>query len=499
MKRKHYRPSVYRMNIIETQRENIRRDNNTAQTDLMGMLETMDKSTTELIIQESLHGDLDLSYLGEHGFIHIRAIEFAEGEITGIKNIPESVKKLVCCKNLLSSIENLPSQVEEIDLEYNYLSRFDGSGLDHLITLCLSNNKLVEIEHLPKVLEELYMDNNEVKFIDLMDTIKLRVLHASNNPMLVLEHVPESLVDLKCENSPFVTVDEVGGDPSENVRDANAQNLNYLESLTEYFKLKSKYETDAHELRKKTYKEAATKAIGKKLLKQVKPKCVNCKRPVGTIFQLKDERYVALCGDPNAQTKCNLDIQLYRGGFSAMEYMLYLYKEQVEILKENIVREKLNVLFSYVHESTASKMFKKTMEDYNYDSSMYKELYDTYHQMYFDEERKRQIAEKIEKIDGLVKNVKHATDDYLQNKNRETLRDAMKMQIRDVEPEIENLRRLKYELMEMNNMVNVGGSPMNPELMILCSLFQKDVALSKLDYTFGEKPRVIKFMTRGKK
>jgi hypothetical protein len=171
----------------------------------------------------------------------------------------------------------------------------------------------------------------------------------------------------------------------------------------------------------------------------------------------------------------------------------------VEILKENIVREKLNVLFSYVHESTASKMFKKTMEDYNYDSSMYKELYDTYHQMYFDEERKRQIAEKIEKIDGLVKNVKHATDDYLQNKNRETLRDAVKMQIRDVEPEIENLRRLKYEVMEMNNMVNVGGSPMNPELLVLCSLFQKDVALSKLDYTFGEKPRVIQFMTRGKK
>ena len=487
------------MNIIETQRENIRRDNNTAQTDLMGMLETMEKSTAELIIQETLHGDLDLSYLGERGFIHIRTIEFAEGEITGIKNIPESVKKLVCCKNLLSSIENLPSQVEELDLDHNYLSRFDGAGLAHLRTLCLSNNKLVEIENLPKDIEELYIDNNQVKFIDFIDTVKLRVLHASNNPMLVLEHVPESLVDLKCENSPFVTVDEGSGDPAENVREANTQKLDYLESLNDYFKLKSKYETDAHDLRKKVYKESATKAIGKKLLKQVKPKCVNCKRPVGSIFELKDERYVALCGDPNAQTKCNLDIQIYRGGFSGADLFLYLFKEQVEKHKENIVREKLNVLFSYVHESTASKNFKKAMEDYNYDSSMYKELYDNYHAMYFDEGRKQQIAEKIEKIDGLLKNVKHATDEYLQTNNRETLRDAMKMQIRDVEPEIENLRRLKYELMEMNNVAYEGGSPMNPELFVLCSLFQKDVALSKLDYTFGEKPRVIKFMTRSKK
>jgi hypothetical protein len=50
--------------------------------------------------------------------------------------------------------------------------------------------------------------------------------------------------------------------------------------------------------------------------------------------------------------------------------------------------------------------------------------------------------------------------------------------------------------MEMDNAISMGGNPMNPEKVIECSLVQKDVALSKIEYTFGEPARVVKFSAK---
>ena len=51
-------------------------------------------------------------------------------------------------------------------------------------------------------------------------------------------------------------------------------------------------------------------------------------------------------------------------------------------------------------------------------------------------------------------------------------------------PEILNLRRLHYEVMEMDS------SNENEQI-----LFQHEVELSKLDYLWGEEPRVIAYQT----
>ena len=54
--------------------------------------------------------------------------------------------------------------------------------------------------------------------------------------------------------------------------------------------------------------------VAKKLL-EIKPKCINCKRPVGTTFSAgkKDDRYTVTCGDPNPGTRCKLDIVIFNG------------------------------------------------------------------------------------------------------------------------------------------------------------------------------------------
>jgi hypothetical protein len=484
------------MNIIENQRETIRTENNTAQTELIGMMENMSKSIRELSIQEILHGDLDFAYLGERGFTHVESIELGEGEITSIKNLPESVRSLSCSRNLLTSLEGLPRDLETLICEDNYLSRFNGAATQKIKVLHLSDNKLVEIENLPKDLEELYVDNNQLRVLNLEDCPSLRTLHASNNPMLIIEHVPESLFDLQSENSPFVDANHADAGEPTTTHQENVSKIDYLESLRDYFKLKTKYENALYDTRKKAYKEAATKAIGRKLLKQIKPKCVNCRRPVGTIFELKDERYVAMCGDQNRATKCNLHIELYRGGFTNEEYLVYLFKEQVDTLKESIVKQKLDVLFSYKSEAAVAQKFKKEIESYNTDSSMFNTLLTNHNELYYSIERREKMVEKLEKVEQLKTTLQHMLNEYEKTNNTQILRDAMSIQIRQLQPEIENLRRLKYEIMEMDNAISMGGSMLDQKEVVECTLVQKVVALSKLEYTFGEPSRVVKFSAK---
>lgn len=483
------------MNIIENQRETIRRENNTAQNELIGMMENMSKSIRELSIPEILHGDLDFAYLGERGFNHVETVELGEGEITSIKNLPESVKSLRCSRNLLTSLEGLPRDLETLICENNYLSRFNGETTQKIKVLHLSDNKLVEMENLPKDLEELYVDNNQLRVLNLEDCPSLRILHASNNPMLIIEHVPESLVYLQSENSPFVDTNQAdAGEPI--THEENMSKIDYLESLRDYFKLKTKYENALYDTRKTAYKDAATKAIGRKLLKQIKPKCLNCRRPVGMIFELKDERYIAMCGDTNRATKCNFHIELYRGGFTNEEYMVYLFKEQVETLKESIVKQKLDALFSYKSEAVVAQKFKKEIEDYNTDSSMFKTLLGNHNELYYSMERREKMVEKLEKIEQLKTSLKHMMDEYAKTNNPQILRDAIGMQIRQLQPEIENLRRIKYEIMEMDNAVFMGGNMLEPKEVVECSLIQKEVALPKMEFTFGEPSRVVKFTAK---
>lgn len=479
------------MNIIENQRETIIRENNTAQDVFIGIMENMSKSIRELSIAEVLHGDLDFSYLVERGFQSVDTIELGEGEITSIKNLPVSLKKLVCSNNMLTTLE-LPRDLEILECDYNYLTRMDMKSSQKIKVLHLSNNKLIELENLPRDLVELYLGNNHLKTLNVMVCNSLRILHVNENPMLILENVPKTIVELQSENSPFVNIDTTRELPEKEEK-TNLAKIDFIESLKDYFKLKTKYETSVHDMRKKVFKNAENKAIGNRLLKQIKPKCVNCARPVGTIFELKDERYIAMCGDPNRATKCNLNIDLYRGGFTNEEYLVYLFREQVADLKEIIMKQKLDILFSYKSDATVAQQFKKELENYNTDSSIYKQLLANHDTLYYNPERQEQIIEKMEKIEAIKTKLTTMISEYQESGNTQLLKDAMTVQIQNLQPEIENLRRLKQDIMEMDNSIPVGGNEMKD---LVCNLIQRPIALYKTEYTFGEPSRVVKYSAR---
>ena len=486
------------MSIIDQTRVHIIEENNTAQEELEGILSRLDPSIKQLSFSIPLHGDIDFEILTSKGFRSVEIIQFDKGEITSIRNIPQSVKLLNCSNQLLIDLFDLPIFLEELNCDYNYLTEFSGKNVKKLKKLQISNNRLENLDELPEDLEELYCTNNRLSLLNLSGLKNLKTLHVSENPALIIEHVPEGLVDFKSDNSPFAIVQYDGPgvpDADSKIGEMNHERaeikIDYLEALNAYFKLKRTYEQSVLATKRELFKSAKSKAIGKRLVATVKPKCINCKRPVGTIFEHKDFKYTAICGDTQLNKKCNLNIQLFGGEFAEESSMMYLYKHSIDKIKQKIVRQKLNTLFNYVSEKEAAKQFTKEMEKYNLENPTYNELLDLHNDMYFSRENKEEIREKMEDINGLLSQYNAIIDDYKKNyENTELLRDAVRMYTKEIIPEMENLRRLKHELTEMDIRINTIGIK---TFDITSTLVQRQVALSRINVSLDETPEVIKY------
>jgi hypothetical protein len=91
----------------------------------------------------------------------------------------------------------------------------------------------------------------------------------------------------------------------------------FLEGLNTYYKMKSEYEEANLKNRNKIMKNQNLSWKEKRTeYKKLKPKCINCKRPVGSIFSSvynPDEngrKLMAVCGDRANPCPLNITINL---------------------------------------------------------------------------------------------------------------------------------------------------------------------------------------------
>jgi hypothetical protein len=476
------------MNIIQEQREEIIHDNNTAQGELSEYLSKLRKTIDTVDIREPLSGDLDFAILRELGLSNIKNILLPEGEITNITNLPEGLLKLVCPKNLLISLDNIPGSLLHLEIPHNYLKSIDISYLDELTTLIISHNHFSIIENLPSKIVELYCENNKLTTIDLVGLVDLHKLNVSNNRITIIENLPENIIDFRMENNPSI---EFRNSPSavstiekstKVLNETNTkQSIDFNESIHKYFALKSDYETKLRNARKKAFQSTTSKKIGKKRAMEVKAACVNCKRAVGTSFYRKDERYYALCGDSKAP--CSLNIEIYSGNFSPKIDLLYTFKELVDESKDNIIRQKMDTLFAYVSEKKAAEDYKKAIEEYNLDNQMFKELFEIYTEQYHSINNLELLQKRRNFVFHAIERIRELLAEYEKTNNTELLKAAVQIQINDLYPIVRNMRKEHMEIIRSDSTAKA------PQFY----LFKNDVALSKLEHTFGEQPRVIRF------
>ena len=471
---------------MDEQREDIIKDNNTAQDQLLSVLENLTKSSKELKIEEALFGDVDFSVLKELGYGNIKSIILADGQITNIDGLPEGLLHFECPNNLLISLEDIPSSLKHLKIPFNHLTTLNVSTLENLETLHISHNKIALLENLPKTLLELVCDNNRLERLDLDGLSELKVLNVSNNRITLIENMPATIIDFKMENTPGIEFrNSVLPELKAEHKDAEEElqkHKNYIDSLNEYFKLKQKYEKKRSKMMKSAFEREPSRRLGKLAALSVKPPCISCKRPVGTIFSNRENgKYTAVCGD--AGNPCKLNIKLYCGNVVELSYILNIFRNEIADLKDTIIRQKLDTLFSYVSEQKSVALFKEELKSYNLNSKAYTDLLNKYKELFDNEHNEKISQEKSDKIFILTEKIRDLLKEYETTENHSILKTAMDMQVNELYPEIRNLRLLKNEIIEMN------------EEDEIFTVFKYPVQLSKLDHNLGEKPSVIKFST----
>jgi hypothetical protein len=471
------------MDFIQERREHTLAENNTAQSSLLDILDASLPSISDLIIKTPLYGELDFEVLGKCNFKNITAILLPPGEVTGIRNLPEGISKLVCGENLLIELTNLPKSLQVLEVPRNAIRHIDFTTLPNLLKIDIAFNYLEVIENLNKNIESILCDNNQIKRIDLAGTDNLNILHCSNNGLLHIENMSDSISDFKMENNPMIEIKYRNQFENENAHELHeSYGIEYSDALIKYFKWKNDYETKRKDQKKKVYKRFLGKGNRKRAQKEamaVKTQCINCKRHVGMIFKCVDNHFIGQCGD--SSNRC-LDVKLYKGEHLNINYLINEYKSLEEYMKEEIIKLKYDTLFNYITESESTKKFKDEIEEYNLSMELIKEFTDKYENIYFNEEKKEKLQKKKIEISEIRNHMNDLYKKYCIEQNPEVLKTILQMHNEELIPNIDIERRLKYDIVEMDLYDNG-----------LSILVQKPASISQIDYLNGEMPKVVKW------
>lgn len=309
-----------------------------------------------------------------------------------------------------------------------------------------------------------------------------------------IENIPASIVDLQVEEGNQNILLDYAFLPSnagseENQR-AKGTEAEFVESIHDYFRLKSKYETKTQEARSAAREKALLRGLGekraRKIARELRPKCVNCKRPVGTVFKMKEDRFLAYCAD--TKEPCPLKVEIFKGRFESDDQFAKYTAESLMETKEKIIRQKMDVLFNYASEEETVKKFKDLIEEYNLFSFLHKTDIDIREDKRFNVHKRELIKGKLKLLEEIKGKMNAYMEEYEESDNRDALQSAMDIYIREYMPETNNLRLMKYGVMEMV----VPGTEAETQVR---ALNQSAASLKQLETLHGEVPKVLKFIT----
>jgi hypothetical protein len=230
--------------------------------------------------------------------------------------------------------------------------------------------------------------------------------------------------------------------------------MSTIDAFNEYYKLKNKYENDYYKDKQKIIKNKNMSWKEKRNeYKQLKPKCINCKRPVGTIFSIKhsensndDFRELkAICG--SLTEPCTLNININAGvTFNIMEHIKELEKD-IENYKNEIIEYKNKLLFGYITTETAVENFDKIKEAINDTSFLLNINYEHLFNVVDNKITNENISKLKEEIYILVNEIKLSIKKFNSSGNVQFVRDSIIIYVNQLETKLKELLKFKLSLL----------------------------------------------------
>jgi hypothetical protein len=221
----------------------------------------------------------------------------------------------------------------------------------------------------------------------------------------------------------------------------------FIEGLNTYFKLKAAYETNI-----KKDKTQISKLPGlswrekRNEYAKIKPKCINCKRPVGCIFSTKitngERQHIALCGD--RKTPCPLDIKINLGATFNITDDIRQDEEKIKGYNNEIIRDKNDLLFGYINAQQAVTRFDSIKEDVADATKIYEFTLDNYLNVVDNAEKKEELKKvKLEFYNNLD-NFNAMIQQYKSNQNTQFVIDAVELYVTTIQPRVNDILKKTY-------------------------------------------------------
>lgn len=249
------------------------------------------------------------------------------------------------------------------------------------------------------------------------------------------------------------------------------------EKLNMFYYLKNKYELDKKERCNKFAlgKENVSWKIKRAYFASKKPKCINCKRKVGSLFTIKYEeefrKFLGKCGDTEKPCEFHIEFKMPKTIRVDKEYNNLLRK--LNELQESIVVTKNKVIFGMLDPATAVTQFdelkneitERTAELEKYSTQLLNVTYNL--------EKKEEISAKMAEFNENVAELNLIIQKYLLED--EPIKTAVDYFIDTIDVSSKYLAKLKYADREVELVKNAQG------MLIDCRYHTFDYLLAELE------------------
>jgi hypothetical protein len=218
------------------------------------------------------------------------------------------------------------------------------------------------------------------------------------------------------------------------------------EAINTYYRLKSQYEDNITDLKKKLDVPGLSWKEKRRQFAKLKPKCINCKRPVGTIFSNKvidlDHHLIAMCGDKIKP--CSLNIDINRGITINIRDFYIDDEAAIDILKKEVIVDKNNLLFGYTTSEEIVTKFDKIKDEVKKitDDSAY--LLEQYTNI-TDNPLNRELLKKTQtELYSNINGIKLLIQEYDKTQNTQLVNDVIDLYNNELIPKLKIIAQNKY-------------------------------------------------------
>ena len=229
-------------------------------------------------------------------------------------------------------------------------------------------------------------------------------------------------------------------------------------AINYFYRIKGRYDSEYNGAKLRIIRSDLDRSEKKRRVRNLKPKCINCKRNVGTQFSTANRHLKAVCGDTNDPCKLNINIKL--GISESLDALNNEISANLNRAKDTIIEIKLQLLFGIITEEQMEEAFTSVKESYksllSAANMVSNEISEQQMITIKDVGGEREISRKILaaaneiKLGNLISDFKRLIKEYENDNSADTklatMTDAIDRYLTSIVPTLDSIRNTLYKV-----------------------------------------------------